>query len=328
MGARVRIVLICLLRHDGCTDVRHVVDESAERDLRANDHGVVVDSLKAIGVNHAHDVGHVLRAFARRTLEAIDDIGSLHLFAVVELHALAQIELERLAVDDLPGFRKPRLQIAIGIVTHQLLKGRQQHLDGCAVAGFDRIERRRIGLRANDQIVVRLCGHRRHINVFGRESGSRRRGGRTGCVIRRPLAAAAAAQRHCARKHQGHDSGESFHVAHHFSFLSGDFGYETGLLNCAGLDGGTDSALSVAQLGIERVTKTVAKEVQGEDGHHDRQTRKDRHVGEVANVAFGRRDHRAPFRSRRLDAQAEEAQAGCRQDCEGDLKSCLHNDRR
>src|SRR5690625_5253629 len=71
---------------------------------------------------------------------------------------------------------------------------------------------------------------------------------------------------------------------------------------------------------IESLTDTVPKQVEGKHGHHDRKTWEDHHPGRPRDVVTRPGEHRAPFRRRRLRAQAEEAQGRGRQDSGGDAK--------
>src|SRR5262245_5390906 len=80
--------------------------------------------------------------------------------------------------------------------------------------------------------------------------------------------------------------------------------------------------------GVERIAQTVAHEIDGEhrDEDSDAGQRHDPRVrsDEVARIG----EHGAPFRCRRLSAEAQEAQACRFQYGVGDAESCLHDQRR
>ena len=80
--------------------------------------------------------------------------------------------------------------------------------------------------------------------------------------------------------------------------------------------------------GIERVAQAVAGQVDRDDGDQDREAGQRDDPGIGADEFAGIGEHRAPFRRRRLRAEAEKAEARRLQDGVGDAERGLHDQRR
>src|SRR5262249_59055172 len=87
---------------------------------------------------------------------------------------------------------------------------------------------------------------------------------------------------------------------------------------------------SVARLmlGIERVADAIADQVDGEHRDEDRKSRETDGPPIVDEARARQGGHQPPFRSRRLGADADEAERGRGQDGITEVHGALHDDRR
>ena len=81
-------------------------------------------------------------------------------------------------------------------------------------------------------------------------------------------------------------------------------------------------------LGIQRIAQPVAEQVERQHGEQDRKARKRQHPPRALIELQRAGQHRAPFRRRRLRAEAEEAQRRRIQDRGGEAERRLHDQRR
>ena len=102
----------------------------------------------------------------------------------------------------------------------------------------------------------------------------------------------------------------------------------TSRLRRSGHVGGMTSRVIIFQLGIERVTQTVAHQVEGQHGHQDRQAREGHDPPGAQHEFAGIGQHRSPLGRRRLRAQAEKAQGGGVENGGGNAQRGLHDQRR
>ena len=91
------------------------------------------------------------------------------------------------------------------------------------------------------------------------------------------------------------------------------------LIVCANADGHAGAR-------IELVTQAVADEVEGQDGQHDGDGRKDDHVGRVKEMRARVIQHHAPAGHGRRHTQAEKAECGFRQNGSSHADGGLHHD--
>ena len=82
------------------------------------------------------------------------------------------------------------------------------------------------------------------------------------------------------------------------------------------------------QLGVERVAQAVAEQVEGQHGDQDGEAREGHHPPGAQHELARVGQHRAPFRRRRLGAEAEEAQCRGVEDRGGEAERRLHDQRR
>src|SRR5262249_56648545 len=94
------------------------------------------------------------------------------------------------------------------------------------------------------------------------------------------------------------------------------------VLACAGYEPGS------AQPRVERVSKPIADQVEGQDGAEDGEPREGCQVGVTEDVVTREAQHAAPLRRRRLDPQPQEAEGRGQQDGRSQLEAGLDDDRR
>src|SRR5690606_29193745 len=79
--------------------------------------------------------------------------------------------------------------------------------------------------------------------------------------------------------------------------------------------------------GVERVTKSIAEQVETQDGESDGDTREDGSMRVALEVFATRAEHGAPLWAWRLCTETEEAQTGGNQDSGRRAEARLHDDR-
>ena len=90
---------------------------------------------------------------------------------------------------------------------------------------------------------------------------------------------------------------------------------------------GQQRAHDAGTLRVQHVAQAVAQQAEAQRDDEDRGPRDGRHPPFVQQEIAARGDHRAPFRGRRLRAQAQEAQPRGRQDDPGHVQRQPHDDR-
>ena len=131
-------------------DHAHHGKQGGERLLEADDDGVLVRRFHLL--RHRLPEHARARIVRQALLQRELDVLARHLLAVMELHALSEVENERFpSVFDLPGLRQFRLRTEIKIESDQLVvdvDGR--HLDRGARFD-DQVEVPRVGFQADNQ---------------------------------------------------------------------------------------------------------------------------------------------------------------------------------
>ena len=138
-----------LLGNDNSTDVRQIA-EKREGILRGDDDRVIILNLAVLGINVAHDIRNLCAIGAGCAGEAIKDIARLHLFTVVELDALTEMESPGRLVNTLIALSQQRLKVAVLIVAVERFIDGVEVVDACGVRRSVRIEGRGIAVEGND----------------------------------------------------------------------------------------------------------------------------------------------------------------------------------
>ena len=114
--------------------------------------GIVVNRLGILKVNGCADRACMGRFRNLRERELY--VACLQLLAVVEFHALSQVEYIGSVIYNVPGFRKPRCNISVVITCYKCLKNTAGHTDRRCVCCSVGIQRYRIRTLCNCESIL------------------------------------------------------------------------------------------------------------------------------------------------------------------------------